>query len=312
MGRVIIAGPLGVRNTLSEWFAAELEAQLVPSVFSEAVVLGSPKIRRKEPHPTMRARNVVRQAGEWLELGLRDDDFLINLDMTETGGLHDVLLEKPAPRSLAFCFSSCLDRYSRFHGVRKTKWKIEKASAELYDQVLLASDYHAGKLGFPNGRSLGSLPPLPVSLCSPAGSGESREYFFCNMAAHRNQEHDQALETAVKKVAGKRVAKFRTTTRDAYWSLLGRSSYMLVSAKDAGSDQTVIDALASGTMPIAPRDFCYPEMVHKDFLYNAHSTAEERAEQIMYIVERSSEWDGAPLNSESIAAYWDNVRELCQ
>jgi len=211
------------------------------------------------------------QIREYMQLPLRPDDVLLLCDLSFPGTFALSLIHKRPNRCFAICHATAKNRYDVFRRIRRTKYALEKASAQLFDAVFVATNYHAEKLGWPNIYITGSMPHPPIDKLR-AGIGlpcKSRD--FVSVARRNPQKINYALELEFQRRTGQRIARCRAKTWREYYDFVASGRFLIVTSREETFGYQVIDALSVGTIPIAPKAYSYPELLPDECLYQPGS-----------------------------------------
>ena len=294
--RLVLVPQLPVKMRYQEWWPVDI-VQHIGHLFSEVVVLGSmtPPVRVHKKGAfspssgdfsiTDAAINYeLMQIEQYLSLPPARD-VLLHCDLSFPGLFHPVLLYRKPALSIVMCHATSRNRYDFFHPVRTNKWMQERAHAKLYDYVLVATEYHEKKLGFPNIVNTHGL-PLPPSHILPERMTKIRPIHFCSTARPCIQKVDLTVEKELRKLTGEVVHRYKFTDWSSYYQFLDRCEFLIVTAKEETYGYQVIDALLRGCIPIAPGAYSFCELLPEELLYDPNATAKEKAEQITCIVEQ--------------------------
>lgn len=306
--RLILVPQLRIAMRYQSWWPKEFDEQLSDR-YDQIIALGSDKEHSTGDHDftVMEAsiKNELRQVRQFMELELTCNDTLLHFDLSFPGIFHSALFHKSPAKSAVICHATALNRYDLFQPVRTDKWRVERTHANLYDKVFVATKYHADKLNLSNVVVLGSLPGTP-GWAFPPSSGEPRTNLFCSVSRPSNQKTDMTVESAVRQLSGEKINRRRFRTWKGYYQFLDRHKFLLITSKEETYGLQAMDAMSRGCIPIAPRAYSYPELIPDDLLYNPDVGPEEKAAQIMWIVEKQKDRNGiVPLNDTEIENFWN-------
>lgn len=328
--QLVIVPQLPVALRYQEWWPDALVQGLFP-YFAGICVLG----RHSDPVevdnasfslPHAAIRNELNQIDQWLQRTGHPDVpmVLLHCDLSYPGIFHQVLALKRPAHSAVICHASARNRFDVFAGV-KGKWRSERAAAEMYDKVLVATHYHAWKLrsgGVTNARVLGALPHPPASIrprpfYNASNWPGERPLHFVSVARPTRQKVDQGVEEALKQLTGNAVHRpTGIKTWEHYYHFLDRSKFLVITSREETYGYQVVDAVLRGCIPIAPRACSYPELLPPYLLYDINGSALDRARRIQRIAEEE-EGKGLPqphlLCDNAAAGFYENLaKELTQ
>jgi hypothetical protein len=267
MARLILVPQYPTKLRYQEWWFTEFPEQF-KKYFEEVIVLGENiknTLVAEEGFfsPIDQALNLeTLQIDEYMSLELRKDDILLLNDLSFPGLFAQVLFHKRPSKCFAICHATSKNAYDYYAKDRKIKYPIEKATAKLFDKIIVGSFYHKEKLGWPNIRIVRlPLPPFP-------GCGSMKEFHIASVARPGIQKHNAQLERFVEKAFGLTIQKYNPTSWEDYYLFLSRARVLLITSKEETYGYQVIDAIINGCIPIVPNAFSYPELLPKNYLYN--------------------------------------------
>lgn len=278
-GHLIFVPQLPITLRYQEWWLKYLP-YMYRKYFKKVTVLGNPNEtpRRSEPgHFSAMAPAVAYEATQieqYINLKLEEDSVLLLADISFPGLFPAVLAHKRPPRAFAVCHATSLSRYDLFYKVRSKKYPLERATAGLFDGIFVATEYHRKKLGWPN-LTVVRFPPPPLSYLGVRTRLDvpldKRPRMFASVARVGMQKVTQKLEAEVRKDFGIPVERPNVSSWNDYYKFLSQTKYLIITAKEETYGYQVIDALLSGTIPIAPNNVSYPELLSPECLYKAGS-----------------------------------------
>jgi len=128
--------------------------------------------------------------------------------------------------------------------------------------VIVASNYHKGKLGWKNIITM----PLPYPKAQGKYKGVKRG--IVSVSRVGKQKVTKRLEKLVTYRLGEDVHRITyADTWESYYLQLSSFKVMLITSKEETFGYQVVDALMAGLVVIAPNDFSYPELLPKEYLY---------------------------------------------
>ena len=308
--RLIIVPQLRVLMRYQEWWPQLFEKEL-SKFFGEVLVLGGTHVRPHHSKPSHFSNMAVAihwesdLIADYLRVGLRKSDVLLHLDLSFPGLFHSVLYHKRPEKAVVFCHATAKNRFDIFHKHRKSKWKQEKAHAEMYDTVLVASEYHRNRLSLPNVVSLDALPQTP----EPGSRSVPRTIEFCSTTRPCLQKVNLEVEKAVEALSGEKIHRYRFPDWKSYFHFLDRTHFLLLTPREETYGITAMDALQRGCIPIAPRAFSYPETLPDHLLYDPDASVQEKAREIMRIAEKAKGWKVTPKNFKAVEQFFPRLAE---
>lgn len=252
----------------------------------------------------------AEQIREYLSLEITKDDVVLHCDLSFPGLFHQALLLKKPGRAVAICHATSLNESDVWSDVWLKKWPFELASAALYDHVVVATKYHADKIGWGNVRVLGALPSPPDHIL-PEPSQWSRDdgERFVSVSRPGIQKTNKEVEDALFRM-GHVVHRKQCDSWKDYFHFLDESNFMVITAREETYGYQVVDALSRGCIPIAPRHCSYPELLPSRCLYDPSKPPEEQAREIVSIAKKL-EGDRVRLLCESkVRAFFQNLAKL--
>ena len=267
MGRLILVPQYPAKLRYQEWWFTEFPKYL-NAFFDEIIILGqriSEYVIAEESlfAPTdLAIRYETQQIDEYTRLVLKPNDCLLLCDLSFPGLFANVLFHKKPNKCFAICHATSKNKYDYFAKNRGIKYPIEKATAKLFNKVIVGSQYHKEKLKWPNI----VVKKLPFPPFRPWESVKWNE--IVSVARPGIQKHNLRLERLVEKTFNTKIQTPECNTWDEYYHFLAQSKVLLITSKEETYGYQVIDAILNGCIPIAPNAFSYPELLSKNYLYN--------------------------------------------
>jgi len=212
------------------------------------------------------------QIKEYLSLELKKNDTLFLSDLSFPGFFSCVLHHKRPKKTFAFCHATSKNRYDYFQPVRRSKWRMETGSAKLFDKVFVSTNYHKEKLGWPNIEVVG-LPRPPFRTYR-----EPKLFNIVSVARPSVQKVNKKLEKHIEAQFGK-IIRPNVTTWPQYYKFLSAAKILLVTSKEDTFNYSVMEAILNKTIPVVPNDFCFPELLNRNYRY-------DNEEELVEILER--------------------------
>jgi len=283
--RLIIVPQYPTKLRYQEWWYTEFPKRFAP-YFKEIVVLGRLDNTRESAGrgafaPVVSSLHFeLSQIQEFTDMELHADDTLLLNDLSFPGLFAHILLHKRPRRCFAICHATSKNRYDLFSPVRKIKYPIECKQALLFNTVFVASQYHKNKLGWKNITVI-PLPNPPIHAITSV----KKEYLIASAARPGIQKVNIRVERAVARILNTTVHRAHTASWEDYYTFLAQHKFLLITAKEETYGYQIIDALLTGTIPLAPRAFSYPEVLPEDFLYTPY-VAHEIVDKIHMFTKR--------------------------
>lgn len=314
--RLVLVPQLPVRMRYQEWWGQTFELrlrQLAPAL--KVVVLGQCEpitIAKGISHHRKAIEFELLQMKQYVELKPGPKDILLHLDLSYPGLFHSLLMFHRPGRAVCVCHATSKNHLDLFGPHRKAKWPIEKAHASLYDRVIVASNYHAAKVEFPNLANLGALPDPPFAVDQMLAGSIKRNRLWGSVARDTPQKRTAQVEKAIEHLTNTPVERQEHTSWGGYFRFLRSIKFLVITSKEETYGYQVIDAVRNGCVPIAPNDYSYPELLPSELLYDNKAPLQERAQQIIEIAKQWPEEEQVQLlNQDRIDAFWPNLmREI--
>lgn len=269
MSRLFFVPQLPIKMRYQEWWYNGIPNAL-KEYFDEVIILGEfkalPKTKDKGGNFSNTEEAIIFemfQIDEFLNSDIGDDDYLLHGDLSFPGIFHNVLHHKQVRNAFAVCHATSKNAYDYFTPIRSSKWLVESGCAKMYKKVFVASEYHKDKLGWDNVVNLGALPNPPFK-----GQNSKNEYHLVSVSRPSIQKRTKAIENVVEKRYGKIITAPPFSKWYDYYNFLGKSECMLITSKEECYGYQVIDAVINNCIPVAPRNFSYPELLPDEYLYS--------------------------------------------
>jgi hypothetical protein len=205
----------------------------------------------------------LEQIHEYCSMELRSDDILFLADLSFPGLFCNALYHQRPKKMFAFCHATSANKYDIFEDVRYSKFPVETAHADLFNKIFVGSEYHAGKILWPN--------TVVTSLPSPTHlkqfKNETKIYQISSASRPGKQKVDSELEAKVEDKFGKIMRK-ETTNSERYYEFLGRSKVLLITSHEDTFGYQIVDAINNNCIPIARNGLSYPELLAREYLYD--------------------------------------------
>jgi hypothetical protein len=272
MGRLIIVPQYPTKLRYQEWWHTEFVHQF-GNYFDEVICLdeGLSFIQKYEKRDSIQFAPLKHaidfecmQIEQYMDLELYGDDILLLCDLSFPGFFTQALYHKRPKKCFAICHATSLNSYDIFYRDRKTKSKVEKATAELFNKVFVATEYHAKKLNWKN--------VMVQALPMPPMKGKNNSFPsipIISVARNTIQKRSMNIELEVKRAFNCQIYnKTNYSSWDEYYETLANSKVLLITSKEETYGYQIVDAILNGCIPVAPNHFSYPELIPKDYLYN--------------------------------------------
>jgi len=249
----------------------------------------------------------MAQVEEFLELELRDDDVLFHCDLSFPGIFHHVLYHKRPSRCYCYCHGTSLNNMDYFAGqYGMSKWNIERGLSQIYDCILIASDYHWRKLqsaGMKNLRVIGLPAPGPETM-HLYPRPEFKPFDIVSACRPTPQKVNIELEKEIEKNCATIISRANFDNWEDYYKFLSDSKILLLTTSEETFGYTILDAVLNDCIPIAPNDFSYPELLPREYLYDNKEELYALLHKILY-----TDWYEVPelLNQDIIDNYYKSL-----
>lgn len=277
MSRLIFVPQYPTPLRYQEWWYKEFPRQLLRGNFDHVITLGNPApttdvVTRLFAPTELAIAYELEQIAQYMALDLKPDDTLLLADLSFPGLFANVLFHKRPKRCYAICHATSLNSYDYFADNRKQKWPIEKAQAQLFNVVFVASQYHFRKLWLAGIRNIGvlrfPLPPFSSQFTWSLFSERPNE--IVSVAREGIQKRTASIEKMVEQIVHVKIKRPQSIKSwDGYYQFLADSKVLLITSKEETYGYQVIDAIANGCTPVAPRAFSYPELLPDEYLYSS-------------------------------------------
>lgn len=279
--RLILVPQYPQKLRYQEWWPSEFAKNLSP-YFDDIIILGknfvdsdlenSNYIGELFSPVNTSIEFETQQINEYMNLELRDDDILLQLDTSFPGFFNNVLYHKRPRRAFSFCHATSVNNYDYFNEVNdnfnNSKLESEKANFSLFDLVFVSSLYHKNKLesyNFPNNIvSLRALPNPPIQGRPKKFSNRRNDIVSVSRPSY--QKVNLAVENFIEKEFNTKIVRKNCENWEQYYEFLGDSKIVLINSKEDTYGYAIIDAYMNGCNVVAPRAFAYPEIVPEEDL----------------------------------------------
>lgn len=303
--RLILVPQYPTKNRYSEFWYTEFPKNL-KKYFDEIIVLGKNKINlgntieKRDPSMFSLVNEAIlfeqEQIKEYMNLKIKNEDFLLSLDMSFPGFFSNVLYHKPINNSYTYLHASSKNNYDYFKSVRYSKFPSEIAQSRLFKKVFVGSLYHKLKLKWKNTKVLGV--PYPNFKVFK----ENKKYNIISVSRPSVQKITKKIETKIEKDFEKIIRK-NCDNWGEYYKFLSEAKVVLLSGKEETFGYQVLEAIINNSIPLAPNKFSYPELLPREYLYNDYDELELK---IKYYLEKYNEVPKL-LNRDLCEKFYDNL-----
>jgi len=306
VSRLFFVPQLPVKMRYQEWWFSQIPEGL-SKYFDEIIIIGKDCVseQKSSQEDFSNIEKAITfesdQVKEFLNYDIKDDDFLLHADISFPGIFHSVLHHRRIKNAFAFCHATSLNDYDYFVPVRASKWAIECGHSLLYKKVFVASDYHKRKIHWNHAVNLGALPNPPFK-----GQKSEKEYHIISVARDSVQKRTKRLENAAIEKYGEIVDAPPFQDWSDYYEFISKAECMLITSKEECYGYQVIDAVINNCIPIAPRNFSYPELLPDEYLYRGQY---EMLELLRWTDGKGVRGLKTPklLNQEKIDNFYENL-----
>jgi hypothetical protein len=259
--------------------------------FDEVLVMGKhPTVAEQDASAFAPAMESVvfelSQIREYTQLQLKEDDVLLLNDISFPGLFAHVLFHKRPKKCIAICHGTSKNAFDYFSNDRKSKEPVERNVAKLFDTIVVATEYHKKKLGWPN-IFVTPFPNPPYSVGVPPEL-EKRSTLLIAASRFTRQKRSMKVERVVTQKTGVSVeTTYPVSTWAAYYKKLLDSRILLITSKEETYGYQVIDAIKCGCLVFAPNKFSYPELLPYQFLYD---TTEDLVQKVQHALINPNPW----------------------
>ncbi len=261
--------PVNLRYT--DWWYDDFPEQLSP-YFDQIVILGKMPNKVNKTSGALFSpvnQNILyeqEQIRQYLNLELLENDILLLNDLSFPGMFANVLFHKRTKKCFTICHGTSKNAYDYFNHVRKSKWKTESAHANLFNKVFVATKYHQKKLGWKNIIKIG-LPNPNLYKLGVDFKRHEKIYDIISVCRPGIQKVNKQLEYEVEKRFGKIIRK-NCSSWNEYYNFVSQAKVIIITAKEETYGFCCVDAVVSGSVPLAPNKYSYPELLPSKYLYN--------------------------------------------
>jgi hypothetical protein len=247
----------------------------------------------------------TEQIKEYMQLDITESDILFHADLSYPGLFHHVLFHKRPSHCFCFCHATSKNNLDYFSKDADIKFPIEKKVSELYDSVFVGSDYHARKLLFDN-MMVTYLPFCPYSSAQEIFKNIKKKNDIISVARKTPQKVNEELEKIVEKKFSE-IKRFNSKTWAEYYKNIAESKIMLISAQEETFGYQVVDAITNNCIPLAPRNYSYPELLHDKYLY---SDKKELMKKIKYFLKVYKKEKPVLLCQEQMKGFYNKITKV--
>lgn len=244
----------------------------------------------------------LEQVKEYMELNITESDILFHADLSFPGLFHHVLFHKRPSRCFCFCHATSRNNFDYFSKDVHIKFPIERKVAELYDTVFVGSDYHASKLLFDN-MEVTYLPLCPYPSASDIFKNIKKKNNIISVARQTPQKVNKKLERVIENKFSE-IKRFNPKTWEEYYKNIAESKIMLISSSEETFGYQVVDAITNSCIPLAPRNYSYPELLHDKYLY---SDEKELIDKIKYFLKEYKKETPVLLCQEQMKGFYNKI-----
>ena len=269
MSRLIFVPQYQALMRYQEWWYTEFQNEF-KKYFDEVITLGPIKENLKTIETFHGMFSPVKvsidfelyQIQEFLRLKLFDDDILFLADLSFPGFFTNVLHHKRPKKMFAFCHATSLNAYDYFAPVRDSKWLVESGHAKLFDAVFVGSYYHKKKLGWDN-VIVSGVPKPPFQTYN-----DKKTIDILSVSRPSIQKVNKKLEKKIAQNFGKIYRFPDHFSWASYYHTISNAKVVLFTGKEDTFGYGILEAVMNRSVPVAPNNFAYPELLERDFLYN--------------------------------------------
>lgn len=266
--RLILVPQFPSKLRYQEWYFTEFPRHL-SLFFDEIIVLGKDLVFDKSDSDADMFSPIdeaitfeLRQIEEYLNLELRNDDVLLLNDISFPGFFTNILYHKRPKKCFAICHGTSKNRYDYFAIDRNSKWLVESGYFEMFDNIILATEYHKQKLKIQNTKII-ALPRAPYKTFNL-----KKEIDIISVSRPTEQKVNLYLESEVEKVFSTKIFRKRYKTWSEYYRHISKSYLMLITSCEETFGYQVLDAVYNNCIPVAPNNYSYPELLPEEYLYD--------------------------------------------
>ena len=206
----------------------------------------------------------LAQIEEFMQLDLNKNDTLLLNDISFPGLFANILYHKRPKKVLAICHATAKNRLDYFHRIRDKKYSQELAVSRMFDKIIVATNYHAEKLGWKNLKVF----PFPINKFYSNYMEVERIHDVVSVARFGKQKITKYIEESIHRMFGVVHPESRFESWVDYYAFLHQSKVMLITSKEETFGYQVQDAINCGVVPLAPNKYSYPEILDAKYLYN--------------------------------------------
>lgn len=292
--RLIFVPQFPVQLRYQEWWLREFEREF-SAEFDEVITLGvskncgtsgasfDTKLRPMFAPVEASIRWELSQIEDYLSIKIYNDDIMFISDLSFPGLFMNVLAHKRPGKIFSFAHATSLNYLDYFARVRTPKSLIEKGHAAFCDAVFVGSEYHKKKLE-KNGILNAVVTYLPYPPFTPT-KGLHKSFNIVSASRPTPQKVDLELERMVERETKQTIHRMEHSTWEQYFTFLGMSHALFISAQEETFGYQVVDAVLSGCIPIAPNRYSYPELLPREYLYENEEEAIDKVKDVLYKID---------------------------
>jgi len=272
--------------------------------FDEVIVLGQDYAENYDPEQMFGSFSPVNnsinfetcQIDQFMDYDIKDDDYLFLADLSFTGLFSNVLYHKHVKNAFSYYHAGAKNRFDYFESVRHSKYPCEIAHSKLFKKVFVGSEYHRKKIGWKNIEVVG----LPVP--SFKTFDEEKQYEIISVARPNKQKITKSIEEKVERDFCK-IERLICNSWEQYYKFLSQANILLITSKEDTFNYSVMESIMNKTVVLAPNKCAFPELLHKDYLYN---NWDELRQKIWYYLKNNDPQEKL-LNQELCDNFYENV-----
>ena len=193
-----------------------------------------------------------------------NSSILFFCDISFPGIFANILFHRKPKHAFALCHGTSRNKYDYFAKNRSAKFSCETGLSKLFDKIFVATNYHKEKLGWKNCEVVG-LPFL--NLANKYHIDCKRTIDVIAPCRTTIQKTSKNYEIYLYQKMGIKVVHKVSVDYEKYYGLLSKSKILLSTAKEETFGYQILDGIANGCIPIAPKSLSYPELLPDDYLF---------------------------------------------
>jgi len=283
MPRLIFVPQYPTPMRYQSWYFSEFPHHL-KKYFDSVYIVGEKYLGYKRENSSDKMFSPIKaaidfenqQVLEFMNMELYENDILLQMDISFPGFFNNVLYHKRPSKCFSFCHATSKNRLDYFKNIRHSKWKCESAHSTLFDKIFVASNYHLNKLRWKNIEVLHSLPNPPFKA-----EKSSKKFFnIISLSRPTSQKVTLHIEKEVEKEFNTEIIRRRFFKWNDYFRFISSSKIVLITAKEDTYGYQIIDAVINNTIPLAPNQNSYPEILPKEYLYDSIDDLKEKIRNV--------------------------------